>query len=622
MTGASGPLQAALAAHKAGRLDEAARLYDNLLATDPKNADALNLSGMLRLQRGDAAAAEARIAQAVAARPREALYHANLAKAKQARGDAAGALASLRQAAKLAPDQPGFCQQLALALRAAGDFAGAADMLRKAARAAPRDIAPLNNLATLYLEQGQPVEARAAIVRALALDPNNAHALANQGQAFLLEDQAAAALAPLRRAAAADPPNAVTLNSLGVALHEAGETEESLAVLRRALALAPHSPIIHVSYGNSLKRAGRYDEALASFERALVLKPGVAEVHSHIGTCFEAKMRYGAAIAAYDEALHLKPDYRRARHNRSMALLTSGKFEDGWRDYAARDFRADLASHASNELLAARDIEGRSFLLLGEQGLGDEIFFLRFQAPLRQRGAAQVAAEVSGKIHGLMSRVAGFDAVVTDRGRRPAADLALVAGDLPHLLNMRAISDIPPTLRVLPLPERAAEIAEKLAALGPAPYIGVTWRAGTADRLGALFKLAPLEDIGRALAGLPGTLLALQRLPQAGEIEGLAAAAGRPVHDLTALNDDLEGMLALLAQIDDYVCVSNTNVHLRAMVGRSCRVLIPAPPDFRWMAEGEESPWFPGMPLYRQNESRDWTDALADLKRDLSAAFS
>lgn len=627
MTSASGPLQAALAAHKAGRLDEAARLYDNLLATDPKNPDALNLSGMLRLQRGDAAAAEARIAQAVAARPREALYHANLAKAKQVRGDAAGALACLRQAAKLAPDQSGFCQQLALALRAAGDIAAAVGMLRKAARAAPRDIAPLNNLAALFLEQGQVTDACAAIARALALDPDNAHALANQGQAFLLEDQAAAALEPLRRAAAADPSNVVTLNSLGVALNETGATEESLAVLRRALERAAHSPMIHVSLGNALKRAGQYDAALASFERALALKPGVAEVHSHIGTCYEAQMRYGAAIVAYDEALRLKPDYRRARHNRSMALLTSAAFEDGWRDYAARDFRADLAPHVSNEPLSPSDIEGRSFLLLGEQGLGDEIFFLRFHAPLRARGAARIAAEVSGKIHGLMSRVAGFEAVTTNRGQRPVVDRTVVAGDLPRLLGMRSAAEIPPTLRVAPLPERAVEMVERLAALGPPPYIGVTWRAGTADRLGALFKLAPLEDIGRALAGLPGTLLALQRLPEPGEIDGLAAAAGKPVHDLTALNDDLEGMLALLAALDDYVCVSNTNVHLRAMVGRSCRVLIPAPPDFRWMAPSvdfaaDESPWFPGMPLYRQSADRDWSAPLATLKRDLAKVFS
>ncbi len=620
----SGPglLQAALAAHKAGRLGDADALYERLLATDPHNADALNLSGMLRLQRGDAAGALQRIAGAVAARPREALYHANLAKARQASGDAAGAIASLRQAVKLAPGQSGLWQQLGLALRAQADFDGAAQAFRRAAQAAPQEIAPLNNLAAALLEQSRAAEARPAIARALALDPDNPFALANEGQALLLEERPADAIAPLRRAAAADPGNALTLNSLGIALQEASQLEESLSTLRRALEIAPQAAIIRVSYGNALKKSGRYDEAIGAFEQALALRPGVAEVHSHIGSCHDAMMRYDAAIAAYDEALRLKPDYRRARHNRAMARLTTGRFETGWRDYAARDCRSDLAPHVLRGPLDPADITGRHILLLGEQGLGDEIFFLRFHAELRRRGAARISVETDAKIRSLIGRVAGLDSVTSDRAARPAADKTLVVGDLPLALGMAGAGDIPPSLRIAPLPDRAAHIAAELAACGPPPYIGVTWRAGTADRLGALFKLAPLADLGAALAGLPGTLIALQRLPQQGEIAALAAAAGRPVQDMTALNDDLEGMLALLAHLDEYVCVSNTNVHLRALVDRPCRVLVPAPPDFRWMAEGDESPWFPASRIYRQTAARSWREALDRLRQDLRAAFA
>ncbi len=139
--------------------------------------------------------------------------------------------------------------------------------------------------------------------------------------------------------------------------------------------------------------------------------------------------------------------------------------------------------------------------------------------------------------------------------------------------------------------------------------------------LGVLFKQAPIEDLGQTLAGLPGTLIALQRLPEQGEIDLLATSAGRPVHDLTALNEDLEGMIALLSLLDDYVTVSNTNVHLRALTGHVSRVLVPCPPDFRWMAEGDESPWFPGCRVYRQEVNRSWDTVLTDLRRDLQQAF-
>jgi len=93
------------------------------------------------------------------------------------------------------------------------------------------------------------------------------------------------------------------------------------------------------------------------------------------------------------------------------------------------------------------------------------------------------------------------------------------------------------------------------------------------------------------------------------------------VHDFTALNEDLEDMLALLSFMDEYVTVSNTNVHLRAATGRNSRVLVPNPPEYRWMAEGEESPWFPGCKLYRQKVDGAWEEALAALARDHKEAF-
>ncbi len=97
------------------------------------------------------------------------------------------------------------------------------------------------------------------------------------------------------------------------------------------------------------------------------------------------------------------------------------------------------------------------------------------------------------------------------------------------------------------------------------------------------------------------------------------------MHDLTALNDDLEDMLALLALVDEYVTVSNTNVHscicVRAGAGRTSRVLVPNPPEYRWMAEGTESPWFPGCRVYRQKVCGSWAAALAALAGDLEQAF-
>jgi hypothetical protein len=177
-------------------------------------------------------------------------------------------------------------------------------------------------------------------------------------------------------------------------------------------------------------------------------------------------------------------------------------------------------------------------------------------------------------------------------------------------------------VRIEPQPAKIAAVSERLAALGPGPYIGLTWRAGTlpeeqrtANWL--LYKSIDLRALAAALEGVGGTLIALQRAPAAGEISTLSEAAGRPIHDFSALNDDLEAMLALLGQIDEYVGVSNTNMHLRAAAGKTARVLVPAPAEWRWMRSGRDSPWFPGFTIYRQSLQGAWRGALGALHRDL-----
>jgi hypothetical protein len=178
--------------------------------------------------------------------------------------------------------------------------------------------------------------------------------------------------------------------------------------------------------------------------------------------------------------------------------------------------------------------------------------------------------------------------------------------------------DVPPPLKLSPLPERVAAIRARLAACGPPPYTALTWRAGVAAgaRIYSLTKDIPLDDFARVAAAAPGTLVAVQRNPEAGEVARLSNLAGRPVHDFSDTNADLEDALALMACLDDYVGVSNTNIHLLAGAGGHARMLVPSPPEWRWLAQGEESPWFGGFPVFRQQPDGKWEGALATILRD------
>ena len=184
-------------------------------------------------------------------------------------------------------------------------------------------------------------------------------------------------------------------------------------------------------------------------------------------------------------------------------------------------------------------------------------------------------------------------------------------------------TDTPPPLRLEA--QRGAAMAERLSRLGPPPYLGLTWRAGTdmerapefRQSYWALSKEIEPRLLGQALRGWRGTLVAVQRNPLPAEAAALSDAAGVPVHDFSAANSNLVEMAALLGCLDDYVAVSNTNVHLFAGLGRKGRVLVPQPPEYRWMHEGDASPWFPGFALYRQPVSRDWSAPLARLREEL-----
>ncbi len=161
---------------------------------------------------------------------------------------------------------------------------------------------------------------------------------------------------------------------------------------------------------------------------------------------------------------------------------------------------------------------------------------------------------------------------------------------------------------------------ERLAALGPPPYIALAWRAGEprSGRIENLFKQVPLDAFGAALRGVRATWIAIQRDPARDEIDALSKSIGAPVHDWSAVNADLEEALAALAAVDEYVGVSSSLVHLRAGVGGAARIVVPFPHEWRWMESGERSPWFPRATLYRQDAEGNWEGAMARLARDLT----
>ena len=552
-----GALRTALAHHQAGRLGEAKELYRRVLRSDPEQADALNLLGVAVHDGGDDAEAVRLIRRAIAIDGGEAHYYTNLGNALQAAGEVDEAVAVYR--------------------------------------------------------------------RGLALDPGAAKAHNNLGTALRARNRLTEAIACFRRALEIDGEYASAWSNLGAALAALERLDEASSALRRALMIMPDFAEALANLGNVLHIQGKRAEAEEAMRRALEIDPGYAMAYSNLGILLKDLGRFDEAEESLTRALEIDPGYARAKNNFAFTLLVQGDFARAWGYYAARDSVREVpqGQEIPQELWRKplpEELNGKEILVLRDQGLGDEIFFLRFAPQLKERGAV-ITYLAHAKIAPVISRLAFIDKFAKEGETPEEGDFTLFVADLPLALGMKSAADIPASLTLAPEPGRTDAMRVKLASFGPAPYVGVTWRAGIPNKADAVFKLAPIGDIAEALRPATATVLVLQRHPEAGEIDALSRGLGREAHDLTALNDDLEDMLALLSLLDEYVTVSNTNVHLRAGARRASRVLVPDPPEWRWMAEGDESPWFPGSAIYRQGRDGDWGAAFGALTRDLYRAL-
>jgi Flp pilus assembly protein TadD len=500
-------------------------------------------------------------------------------------------------------------QQAAAAVDA-GDMARAEPLLLQIVGMNPRDAEAWHMLAAIAVQAGSPVQSIEYAKRAHTLD---------------------------RR-------NHLYLNTLGVAHAEAGQLEEAARWIKRALSERPSHAESHYNLGKVQAKLERWSDAERSYLRARQLDLGRTDVLNNLAMLLCRRGRFDDALPLLEEAKARLPEDQTAvnlatalhaiggpivaireltsfveQHPYAAAaraalgrrLLAQGRYAEGWREYAWR---------RGNPVPLPALTPGLRLLLLPDQGIGDHLFFLRFAPRLRDRGA-HVAFACPQKISPLLEGSDAVDQLCAEDCRPADFDAAIPIGDLPLLLQD---TGTPPPLALNSGP--VEKWRERLTELGPPPYLGVTWRGGS-KRVDArefarrgevpLYKEVAAEALAKSLQGWPGTVLVLQRLPLKGETEKFSHALGRSAHDLSALNESLLDISAVLALIDEYVGVSNANMHIRAGLGRTARVLVPFPSEFRWMDVGD-SPWFPGFQVLRQPPSRDWSGALARLGSDLS----
>jgi tetratricopeptide (TPR) repeat protein len=611
-----------------GQLEQARQSCKRALELAPRQPDALHLLGIIALQEGDHAGAVEKLRQAVAMVPDRPDYLANLAYGYVGLKRLPEALAAFERAARLAPADPELHLGVGVCLGTMGKPAEAEASLRSLVERHPQHAQGWFNLANVVRHRERPEEARDLYRHATRLAPRYAEAYNNLGIVLRELGQYEDAEAAFRACVEIQPEFLPAYASLAIVLNDLRQMKDAEAVCRQSLARDPNQPIAMTLLGKTLALQDRHQEAIACHERAIALDPFSAEAHSYLGDALARTGRMEEALVAFGRAIELNPGDPYPRFAKAITLLAQGRIREGAPGYRYRPGRQALQKRLGavtfSDVLPT-DLSGKRVCLVGEQGLGDELFFLRYAPELKLRGA-RVTFRGDPRIASILGRCECLDEVISQAAPLPVADHVLLIGDLMQTMDSFPSAETPPAL-ILPLrKDSVGRNRALLQALGPPPYVGLTWRAGTGlqeqrGHVWSLFKEIPLESLASTLSGINGTLISIQRRPDAGETGKLSALVGRPVHDLSALNEDLEEMLALLTVMDEYVGVSNTNMHLRAATGRTARVLVPCPPEWRWMAAGDESPWFPGFRIYRQATNGNWSPALARLAHDLQRGF-
>ncbi len=605
------------------RLDEALADYRRALVLKPDYAEAQNNQGVALLQAGRAEEAVAAFGAALAMRPDYPEAAHNLGLTLADRGDQEAALPYLRAALAHTPENPLLLERLAHACQATGRVEESVAHYHALTDLLPDNFEAWYALGGLEQRRKNLDAALSALEKAVALRPDHPWARFHLGMVLDDLERPEAALAQMRESDRLAPNNPATLVRIAVLLRSLRRLDEAESFALHALDIKPDDAHARNALGLVALSRQQWSQASAAFMAAAEARPDMALPLVNMACLYGQRGDFAQRRHYFGLALERAPHDDQIRFSYAITQLLLSEWSEAWRNYAHRPNITRTGDYDLLEAPLPQDLRGKRILVQMDQGLGDELLFLRFAQVLKARGA-WVAYRPNPKLASFVGKLPFIDMVVSHRESPGNLDHRVAVCDLALAVDMRNAADIPPPVALTPSPGSLGQARRLLEPLGPGRVLGVTWRGGTSkeefSKWNVLYKEIPLERLASLLRDVPGQVVILQRKPRPGEVARFEAALGRPVVDHSAVNEQLEVMLALLSLIDEYVAVSNTNVHLRAGAGRISRVLIPHPPDWRWMISGS-SPWYPDIPTYREaGDGRGWDAALEALHRDLTGA--
>jgi Tfp pilus assembly protein PilF len=516
-----------------------------------------------------------------------------------------------RQAPPLSPATIAISAKLqrAIAAHQQGDLQQAGVLYLEILEVEPNHFDALHLLGVYALQSGDPQAACDLIGRAVEVEPNEALAYSNLGVALQRLKRFDDALRSYQNALRIDPQHLTALNNCGSTLQEMRRFGEAVAFFERALRVKPDYAEALNNLGHSLIELKRPDEALIVLDRALELNQAYVTALFNRANALQYLNRPEEAILSYRRALLIDPGHVDANFNDGVCRLLNGDFENGFRQYEWRwrkDAYLPLREEFGTHLwLGAPDLQGKTILVHSEQGLGDTIQFCRYVKLLAGLGA-QVILRVQPALTSLLAGLPGAHQVLATGATLPAFDYHCPLPSLPLAFQTR-LDTVPAEDAYLAAdPARAAAWQAKL---GPKtrPRIGLAW-AGSAGHDNDAARSIPLLRMMQIVGG-NAQFVSLQK--ELGALDRLLLERQSAILHFADDQNDFAETAALIANLDLVVTVDTSVAHLAAALGKPVWILLPWAPDWRWMLERADSPWYPSATLVRQPKAGDWDSVLA-----------
>jgi Flp pilus assembly protein TadD len=507
----------------------------------------------------------------------------------------------------------------AQALRAQGEFEAAREACLELLRDAPDQAGAMAVMAAIAADQRHFEGGLQWARRALAADPDCIPAHYALGRLLEGAERYAQAEASYRRVTELDPGHARAHTNLGCMLHIQGRLDQAAGCYRKALELEPGQPEALRNYALIAGGVGELREALDGYERHLAAHPKDAPAHCQLAHLYLRLGRHDDALAGYERAIALEPGEAEFHFARAQTLLLLGRYAEGWREYEWRwrmeRFNATMLRFAEPRW-DGRRLEHGTLLVHGETGFGDMFQFVRYVALAAER-CARVVVECQPPLKALIAEVQGVAQVVSQGDPLPAFDAHLPLIAFPGLFGT-TLDTVPwrgPYIEADPL--RVQEWTARVGGSGARERkVGLVW-SGNPQNLGNRERSITLQQLGSLAQAVNVSFFSLQKGADTAQ-PGFVPDAMHFL-DMTGGIRDFSDTAALLTQLDLVIAVDTGVAHLAAAMGRPTWVLLACSGEWRWHVGRRDSPWYPGMQLFRQESEGDWSVPLQQLTQAFAA---